>query len=434
MISIVHKTIFLNPSNVSNGSFNLSTPSTIGNWLVIVSLYRDDGFISSLSTDQGEFVTQFGGVNALSPSGLQIVLDLFQLHTTKVANSISYSGGISIPTFIVYELSASSSFATSFQGTGTKSETAIASIVGPAHTTASNKNAVYFSLCATGGLFGATVASVSPASWVLDNLAGNTGNGTCNAGVAVLLNVNGAQQATFNLSPSDDGSTAVSVFSETAALTTTTTTVTSNDDPSNVGQNVIFTATINGPGGTGSPTGTVTFSIDGKPVAPRNVTAVSTGISQAQYSIATLKMGTHVVVAVYSGDSAYNPSTSPVLNQIVNCVNDWMVGLQYDPTWNNVAWSQPGGPSTIVFPQQENSPWLNYPVPGQWFVELTGLWVSGCGHWQDFPLIIEDFDCTTGKSVALVCCSLCSYLNYVIEPFSSAVYSDPQFGIPIIII
>ena|SRR5271154_6584399 len=116
------------------------------------------------------------------------------------------------------------------------------------------------------------------------------------------------------------------------------------------------------------------------------------------------------------------------------CQNDWQPGVQYSPTWNGVQWSQPGGPGTIVLPQQQNGPFVNYPVPGNWFIELSGLWTVGCGHWVDFPLILQDYDCLTATSIALACCPLCSYVQYVISPYAQAVNADPQFGVPVVII
>lgn len=114
--------------------------------------------------------------------------------------------------------------------------------------------------------------------------------------------------------------------------------------------------------------------------------------------------------------------------------NDWTIGLQYNKKWNNVNWSQPGGIGTVVLPGPQNGPWANYPVGGAFFIELTGLWTAGCGHWFDAPAIQQDFDYTTNREVALVMCPVCSYVQYFIEPFFDAVYSDPQFGVPYVII
>jgi hypothetical protein len=119
--------------------------------------------------------------------------------------------------------------------------------------------------------------------------------------------------------------------------------------------------------------------------------------------------------------------------QTVACF-DWTVGAQYDPKWNNVNWSQPGGVGTVVLPGPVNQLWANYPVPGGFFSELTGLWTAFCGHWFDAPMIQEAQDCATGQNVALVCCPVCSGIQYAITPFNEAVYADPQFGIPYVII
>jgi hypothetical protein len=73
----------------------------------------------------------------------------------------------------------------------------------------------------------------------------------------------------------------------------------------------------------------------------------------------------------------------------------YVLGTQYNPNQSGIPWTQPGGPGTLVYPQQQiNVPWANYPVPGQFFIESSGLFVAGCGHWQDFPHIIIDQNAT----------------------------------------
>jgi hypothetical protein len=85
-------------------------------------------------------------------------------------------------------------------------------------------------------------------------------------------------------------------------------------------------------------------------------------------------------------------------------------GTLYNPKQSNIPWSQPGGPGTLVYPQQQiNVAWgppNGYPVPGQFFIESSGLFVSGCGHWMDAPRIFID------SGLAVVCCALCSYIQY----------------------
>ncbi|MDR3734173.1 MAG: MBG domain-containing protein [Acidobacteriaceae bacterium] len=72
------------------------------------------------------------------------------------------------------------------------------------------------------------------------------------------------------------------------------------------GQAIIVTATVAPATSTGTPTGSVTFSFDGgSPGAP-----VSLNGGQATFSPSQLAVGTHTVVAVYSGDSSFAASTS----------------------------------------------------------------------------------------------------------------------------
>lgn len=72
----------------------------------------------------------------------------------------------------------------------------------------------------------------------------------------------------------------------------------------------------------------------------------------------------------------------------------YILGTQYNPNQSGVPWTQPGGPGTLVYPQQQiNVVWgppNGYPVPGQFFIESSGLFVAGCGHWQDYPRIFVD--------------------------------------------
>ena len=92
--------------------------------------------------------------------------------------------------------------------------------------------------------------------------------------------------------------------------------VTSNRVPTaNLGQNITFTATVRPVTGTGIPTGTVQFNIDGV-----NVGGVLTLNAQgrATYSTATLSAGSHNVMATYSGSTIFGGSGSATFVQVVN--------------------------------------------------------------------------------------------------------------------
>jgi hypothetical protein len=94
----------------------------------------------------------------------------------------------------------------------------------------------------------------------------------------------------------------------------TTTTVASSGNPSAFGQSVSFTATITG----STPTGTVAFK-DGAGNFPGCIARPVSG-GAAVCTVHTLWIGSHAVTGVYSGDLNNAPSTSPVVNQAVNCV------------------------------------------------------------------------------------------------------------------
>ena len=70
---------------------------------------------------------------------------------------------------------------------------------------------------------------------------------------------------------------------------------------------------------TGTPTGTVTFTIDGQAETPSALAVVS-GVDQATFSTGTLTVGPHTITAAYSGDTAFATSTSAPLTQTVNPV------------------------------------------------------------------------------------------------------------------
>lgn len=99
----------------------------------------------------------------------------------------------------------------------------------------------------------------------------------------------------------------------------TTTSLASSANPAVAGVMVTFTATVNG----ASPTGTVGFTDDGTPIpgcAAVAVTVAGFGGTNgtAKCSTSGLGVGTHQVVASYSGDAANAPSASAPLAQVIN--------------------------------------------------------------------------------------------------------------------
>ena len=89
---------------------------------------------------------------------------------------------------------------------------------------------------------------------------------------------------------------------------TTTTSLDVSSETSSFGQTVTLTAVV-ATAGTGIPTGTVTFTIDGQAQAPVSLTEVG-GSDQATFTTSTLMPGTHTITAAYSGDTTFASSGS----------------------------------------------------------------------------------------------------------------------------
>jgi hypothetical protein len=104
------------------------------------------------------------------------------------------------------------------------------------------------------------------------------------------------------------------MLNQVVQVAPTTTTVTSSRNPSQFNQRVIFTALVASNGG-GTPTGTVTFTSDGNPIAecPNPVNLVN---GQATCTTSTLPVGMHTIIAAYSGDQNFSPSQGQ-LSQVV---------------------------------------------------------------------------------------------------------------------
>ena len=95
----------------------------------------------------------------------------------------------------------------------------------------------------------------------------------------------------------------------------TSTQLSSSANPASPGQSVTFTAIVSPPVA-GTPTGSVTFAIDGKPQNPVRLMVVN-GHDEATLSTSAIAIGNHSVTAAYSGDSQFAGSTSNSLVQSI---------------------------------------------------------------------------------------------------------------------
>jgi hypothetical protein len=100
---------------------------------------------------------------------------------------------------------------------------------------------------------------------------------------------------------------------------TTTATVTADISPSVYGQQVIFTVVVSPVApGTGTPTGTVQWKLDGVSVGSL---VTLDGLGKATLTTSTLTAGSHTVRAVYNGTTVYAASNSNLFSQTVSKAN-----------------------------------------------------------------------------------------------------------------
>ena len=88
----------------------------------------------------------------------------------------------------------------------------------------------------------------------------------------------------------------------------------SSVNPSNIGQNVIVTATVTAESAfAGVPEGTVQFFVDGTLLPP-----LSLSDGSASVSLSGLGLGMHVVTAVYTGNDLFAKSTGGLTQTVIN--------------------------------------------------------------------------------------------------------------------
>jgi hypothetical protein len=149
----------------------------------------------------------------------------------------------------------------------------------------------------------------------------------------------------------------------------TVTVVAGAPNPSAFGQPFVATATV---GGGSSPTGTVTFTVDG---SGANTVPLSGG--SASFSTSSLGVGTHTIVAMYSGDGGNLPSSG-----------------SYTQTVNQAT-------QTITFPALASTPFTSAP-PAPAATASSGLAVSYSSGTPGVCTV------TSGGTIAFVSAGTCT--------------------------
>ncbi|CAK0776712.1 exported hypothetical protein [Gammaproteobacteria bacterium] len=118
-------------------------------------------------------------------------------------------------------------------------------------------------------------------------------------------------------------------------------------NPSRVGQNVTFTATVapQAPPSTPIPTGTVAFTLDGNSVGMISLTN-----GQAGYSTDSLTLGNHTLVASYSGDNNYSASSDSLVQVVTqgNAMSDIVVTGVLSPSMGVQGEMLEGAQATVM--------------------------------------------------------------------------------------
>jgi hypothetical protein len=158
-----------------------------------------------------------------------------------------------------------------------------------------------------------------------------------------------------------------------AGLPPTTTTLASSLNPSTSGASIDLTATVSG---TAAPTGTVDFRDGGSSIAGCNAVALSGGgnMPSAVCSTSSLSVGTHNIVALYSGDANNAGSNSAPLSQVVNASGGTSV---------NVALSSAGA---VAFASTTFS--SSFPASAINNGDRAGLNFGAGGVWKDATLSV----------------------------------------------
>jgi hypothetical protein len=125
---------------------------------------------------------------------------------------------------------------------------------------------------------------------------------------SIWASYSGSADGSFN------GSTAAAL-TQTVNQAATKTTVTSSASTPHVNQQVTFTAAVAAVApGVGTPTGTVTFFINGSQQAPVALTMIN-GVDYAVFTYTFTNAGTYTITASYSGDANFATSTSSPYRQ-----------------------------------------------------------------------------------------------------------------------
>jgi Bacterial Ig-like domain (group 3) len=341
-VTFLNGTTSLGTGTLSSGSAKLTTSTLpLGTSSITATYAGDSNFAGSTSNAVSQVVDAAASstalVSSLNPSGLA--------ESVKFTATVSSAGGT--PTGSVAFKNGTSTLATKTLSSGVATYSTTALPLGSNSITAVYEGSSDFSgstsapvvqvvLTATtttlssspsssaygqSVIFTAEVTSSSgapPNGETVSFMKGTTvlGTGTLSSGKATFTDstlpvATNSIKAVYGGDANLAGSTSTAV-SQVVSKATSTVVLASSLNPSNSGQSVTFTATVE-PEFTGTPAGTVTF-YNGTTA----LKTVSLSGGAANYTTTTLPVGTNSITATYNGGTDFTGSTSPVLKQTVN--------------------------------------------------------------------------------------------------------------------
>ncbi|HLJ97628.1 MAG TPA: Ig-like domain-containing protein, partial [Gemmataceae bacterium] len=284
----------------------------------------------------GQTVTFTATIGIMAPgAGAPTGTVQFQVDGTNLGSptNVSTSGGVTTATFSTATLPLGMHTITaSYSGDADFTGSTGSLVGGQTITTTSNPpTTTTISSRANPAVFGQTISFTATVS---TQNSGGTPTGVVqfqidgsNVGSPVTVTtIGGVTTATFSTATLAVGSHTVTAFysgdnnfaasigslanGQTVAKADTSMVVTSSASPSVSGQGVTFTATISVQApGSGTPTGTVQFQIDGSNVGSPVSVSTTGGVTAATFSSTTLTVGSHTITASYSGDGNLTGST-----------------------------------------------------------------------------------------------------------------------------
>jgi hypothetical protein len=314
----------------ANSSDSATSPGSVGVLLNTAGPVAAAPTTTTLSTSiatavfgQTETLTATVSSRAGTPIGSVIfrdgdtVLGLEPLDATGQA-SVPVSLGIGTHT-LTATFSGSIGFADS-----TSAATTVT--VNPAKTTLALASSVNPAVTGQAVTFTATVAAVAPGATTPTGTVtfqdGNVVLGTALVGAGGKATITtsfaaaGSHVITAVYSGAANFGASTQIFTEqvnaAAARKATTTSLLASANPATVRQGVTFTATVQDPTRTGTPTGSVTFFVGNTAVA--RVTLDASG--QARIRLIFTGTGRFTIRAVYSGDSSFDVSSQSLTEQV----------------------------------------------------------------------------------------------------------------------